>query len=250
MTSCTPHCSLLDLSDINVLEKRVAKVLKRLERLSQETISWHIKSAISSLNIIAALYGYWICEGYKSGIERIVLISKGHCSLALYTWLAEVNIIKEEELLSFANPRSRLQAHPEAGKVPGIIASTGSLGLGLSIANGIALASKMDGVNREVAVLLGDGELDEGQIWEAAATASSLKLDNVVALVDRNMTQHSGFTEHIKIKEPLKDKWRSFGWHVIEVSNNLKDIIRGLMSADSIKGKPKVIIVYGHSFRY
>ncbi len=143
-------------------------------------------------------------------------------------------------LEEFAKPGSILPSHLEAGSLPGIVVSSGSLGQGLSIANGIALAAKIDRVRREVAVLLGDGELDEGQVWEAASTASSMGLDNIVAVVDRNMYQHSGPTESIKKKEPLAEKWASFGWDVYEVPNNIPSIITAL---DSTSNSPRVVIV-------
>lgn len=173
------------------------------------------------------------------------MLSKGHCSLALYAWFAETGIIGEDELAEFATPGSRLQTHPEAGRLPGIVVSTGSLGQGLSIANGLAIAARLDGVRREVAVLLGDGELDEGQVWEAAATASTLGLDNVVALVDRNGFQHTGPTENVKVKEPLAERWRAFGWHVVEAGRRPAEVARALDTASAVKGRPKVILVRG-----
>ncbi len=221
------------------------KTRKKLLRFSKEVLPWHLRSAESALNIIAALYGFWVPMGFIRGIERLVVISKGHCSLALYSWLNEVGIISDEELMSFATPNSRLQAHPEANLVPGVVASTGSLGQGLSIANGLALAAKIDGLRREVAVLLGDGELDEGQVWEAAATASTLGLDNVVAIIDRNGMQHSGSTEEVKVKEPLRSRWESFGWVVTEVKQDVVAIAEVLEEVSSVVGKPKVVIVRG-----
>ncbi len=232
------------------LERKSVNVLERLRKFFREHIAWHVNSALSSLNIIVALYGFWIPKGLEKGIERIVVISKGHCSLALYAWYVEMNILNEGELYNFACLNSKLQAHLEAGRVPGIVVSTGSLGQGLSVANGIALASKIDGVRREVAVLLGDGELDEGQVWEAAATAATLKLDNVVALVDRNMTQHSGYTERVKAKEPLKEKWIAFGWNVMEARNNIRDIIERLEEAEVKRDKPTALLVHSDSLMY
>ena len=204
---------------------------------------WHVESSLSAINIIAALYGFWVPAGVREGIERLVVISKGHCSLALYSWLVEVGVLSDAELRTFATPSSRLQTHPEAGRVPGVITSTGSLGQGLSIANGLAMAARLDGIRREVAVLLGDGELDEGQVWEAAATAATLRLDNVVAVVDRNGFQHTGRTEEVKVKEPLRSRWEAFGWHVIEVRQDVGRIAVALEEASRIVGKPVAVIV-------
>ncbi len=172
-----------------------------------------------------------------------MVLSKGHCSLALYAWFVEAGVLREDELAEFATPGSRLQTHPEAGRLPGILVSTGSLGQGLSIANGLAIAAKIDGVRREVAVLLGDGELDEGQVWEAAATTATLGLDNVVALVDRNGFQHTGPTEKVKLKEPLAERWRAFGWHVVEARRSPAEIARALEEASNVRGRPTVILV-------
>jgi len=182
-------------------------------------------------------------SGLLDGVERLVVISKGHCSPAFYVWLSEIGVLDEEVLGEFAKPGSPLPSHLEAGTIPGIITSTGSLGQGLSIANGIALAARIDGARREVAVLLGDGELDEGQVWEAASTAGSLRLDNVVAVVDRNMHQHSGPTESVKKKEPLGARWASFGWEVFEADNSVASIVEALRLAGSRQGRPKVVIV-------
>ncbi len=214
-----------------------------MARLAEKGISWHMASSKSALNIIAAVYGLWIPIGTGKGIERLAILSKGHASLALYTWLAVMGILGEEELESFSRVGSRLQAHPVAEAVPGVIASTGSLGQGLSIANGLALAGRIDGVAREVVVIMGDGELDEGQVWEAASTASSNKLDNVIVVIDRNGLQHTGPTETIKRKEPLAERWKAFGWHVVEVDNDAVKIAETLERLSQVKGKPKAVIV-------
>ncbi|GAB6148081.1 thiamine pyrophosphate-dependent enzyme [Stetteria hydrogenophila] len=229
---------------LSLLSERVEAARRRLLKLLAPVGGWHVGSSLSSLNIVAALYGYWVPVGALSGVERVVVLSKGHMAPALYAWLATVGVLGEEELESFARAGSRLQSHPDALRLRGLVAaSSGSLGQGLSIANGIALAARIDGVAREVAVLLGDGELDEGQVWEAAATSASLGLDNVIAIVDRNMTQHTGPTEEVKPKEPLAARWAAFGWHVEEVPNDLAAIVGALERLSSVKGKPKVIIV-------
>lgn len=228
---------------LNSLMLKVRDARHVISRLESKGIAWHLKSSLTALNIIAAVYGYWIPIGAKLGIDRVALLSKGHASLALYTWLSVIGLIDERELEDFSTIGSRLQAHPIAESVPGVLVSTGSLGQGLSIANGLAFASKIDGVAREVAVIMGDGELDEGQVWEAASTASTHGLDNVIVLIDRNMTQHTGPTEDVKVKEPLSGRWRAFGWHVFEASNSVEGIVDVLAKASRVKGKPKAVVV-------
>lgn len=217
-----------------------------LHRILRPVGGWHAGSSLSSINIVAALYGYWVPMGSRLGVERVVVISKGHMAPALYAWLAVEGVVPEGELESFAEPWSRLQSHPDASRLRGlVVASSGSLGQGLSIANGIALASRIDGARREVAVILGDGELDEGQVWEAAATASAQGLDNVIAVIDRNMVQHTGPTEEVKPKEPLAAKWEAFGWHAMEAPNDAAAIAVAMEALSRLRGKPKALVVRG-----
>ena len=233
------------LKKVHELKARTASAISLLQSLAQKNKAWHFSSALSSINIIAAVYGFWIPLGNAVRKRRLAIISKGHCSLALYAWYAVEGVLDRNSIENdFGKCSSILQTHPEAGKVPGVIASTGSLGQGLSLANGIAIGAKLKGESLEVAVILGDGELDEGQIWEAAATASTFKLDNVIAIVDRNLTQHSGFTESIKLKEPLRDRWASFGWNVVVVQNAVEEIVAGLKAAEAVRGRPTVLLVY------
>jgi len=243
-TSLVPP-TIEHLKQLNELKTKVRSAISLLQELAQKNLAWHLTSALSSLNIIAAVYGFWIPMGGHVGRRRLAILSKGHCSLALYAWYALEGILDANSIeRDFGRPSSTLQAHPEAGKVPGVVVSTGSLGQGLSIANGIAISARLKGESLEVAVLLGDGELDEGQIWEAAATASTLKLDNVIAIVDRNLMQHSGFTESIKSKEPLRDRWASFGWNVMVIQNTIEEIVMGLKAVEAVRGRPTVLLVH------
>jgi transketolase len=147
-------------------------------------------------------------------------------------------------LFSLRKIDSLLQGHPDI-KIPGVEVSTGSLGQGLSISCGIALAAKIDSIDSHVYTLLGDGECDEGQVWEAAQLASHYKLDNVTAIVDRNGLQIDGPTEKVLRLEPIAGKWREFGWHVIEIDGNkIAEIIESFDEARRIKGKPTVIIAH------
>ncbi|MEM3833431.1 MAG: 1-deoxy-D-xylulose-5-phosphate synthase N-terminal domain-containing protein [Thermoprotei archaeon] len=223
-------------------------VHSRFLEITKKLNNWHVESARSSLNILISLYSDWINE------NRFIILSKGHASLALYTIYLEIGIIDEVDIKTFGQPGSKLQPHPEGKSLPGILVSTGSLGQGLSIAAGLAFSARIDRHSVEIAVVIGDGELDEGQVWEAAATISSNKLDNIIVLIDRNHKQLSGDTESIKNKEPLDMKWEAFGWYVLKVDGSNKDAITdALMKVSEVKGKPKVIIVKSHNkelFRY
>jgi Transketolase, N-terminal subunit len=174
--------------------------------------------------------------------DRFIL-SKGHASALLYGVLAERGYFPVENLATFRRPWSKLAGHPDMNKVPGVDMTTGSLGQGLSVANGIAIAAKYDSRESRVYVLLGDGEIQEGQVWEAAMSAVHYKLDNVTAFIDRNGLQIDGPTEEVMGVEPLTDKWRGFGWHVIEIDgHNFPQIIAATEEARTTKGKPTVII--------
>ncbi len=176
----------------------------------------------------------------------IFILSKGHAAPALYAVLSRIGYIDRNKLFTLREFVSNLEGHPKKNEDYGIEISTGSLGMGLSISVGCALAAKLDQKNeRNIFVLLGDGELNEGAIWEAAMAASHYKLDNLIAIVDRNGIQIDGGTEEIMALEPLAEKWRAFGWEVIEIDGSkLKEIIQGFKKAKSIILKPKIIISY------
>ncbi|MBN1199427.1 MAG: transketolase [Bacteroidales bacterium] len=177
--------------------------------------------------------------------DRLIL-SIGHVAPLLYTTLARVGYFPEKELETLRKLGSRLQGHPgrEHG-LPGLELSAGSLGQGLSVSVGRALAGKMNGNSWRVYCILGDGELQEGSVWEAAMSASHLKLDHLIAIVDRNGVQIDGKTEAIMALEPLKEKWKAFGWEVVECDgNNHQDLISSFHLAQQVVGKPTVIIAY------
>lgn len=174
--------------------------------------------------------------------DRFIL-SKGHATLMMYSVLAERGFFPVEELKSFRKNWSRLPGHPDMNKVPGIDMTSGSLGQGLAAANGMALAGRLQHKSYDVYVLMGDGELQEGMIWEAAMAAAHYKLDHVIAFVDRNGLQIDGTTEQVMGLEPLADKWRSFGWHVQEVDGHDTDALSAAVdAAKAAKGQPSVII--------
>jgi len=175
--------------------------------------------------------------------DRFIL-SKGHAAPALYAVLAEKGFFDVEKLKKLRQINCILQGHPTCLYTPGVEASTGSLGHGLSFANGVALAGKLDGKDYRVYVMMGDGETGEGQIWEAASVASHYKLDNITAMIDRNFLQIDGKTEDVLRLESVRDRWSSFGWNVIEVNgHDIKEILNALRKADSHFKQPSLIIL-------
>lgn len=169
--------------------------------------------------------------------------SKGHCAPALYSALVLKGVVQPDSLDELRQISCILQGHPCMNKVPGIDISTGSLGHGLSIGLGMALGSRIVNKSFNVFVLLGDGELDEGQNWEAAMASSKYKVSNLIAIVDRNRVQLDGPTESIMPLEPLEEKWKAFNWNTQEVDgHDIKDIIKGLQWAKSNQNGPSVII--------
>ncbi len=171
------------------------------------------------------------------------LLSKGHGCPALYAVLADRGYFPKEELATLRKYPTRLQGHPERWSPPGVEIAAGSLGQGLSMANGCALADRLDGRRRRIYCLMGDGEQQEGQIWEAAMTAAHHHLDAVCGIVDANQLQQNGPVKGIQDIEPLADKWRSFGWHAIEINgHDITQVLRAYEEARTITGRPTVII--------
>lgn len=212
--------------------------------------SGHTGGSLSAADIMTVLYfkimnhcNEWSKWENFCDRDRFVL-SKGHASPVLYSVLAESGYIKREELLTFRALHSKLQGHPSYGTIPGIEATTGSLGQGLSIANGMALGLRLDSKNSRVYALLGDGELQEGQVWEAAMTAAHYKLGNITAIVDRNRLQIDGCTEEVMGLDPLADKWKSFGWEVIEVDgHDVAAIYEAFVQAKQVGEQQSVPVV-------
>lgn len=174
--------------------------------------------------------------------DRLVL-SKGHCAPALYSILAHRGFFPVEDLKTLRKLSSYLQGHPDMNKVPGVDMTSGSLGQGLSVANGMALASKIDKAGRRVYCICGDGEIQEGQIWEAAMTAAHYKLDNLCVVVDNNGLQIDGEVNNVMNIYPIDEKFKSFGFEVINIDgHNMEEIIEAFEKAKTIKGKPTAII--------
>lgn len=230
------------------LEQTALNVRRHVVKMVYTAGSGHPGGSLSSADIITALYFHIMRHDPKNPKweerDRFVL-SKGHAAPALYAAMAESGYFPVEELLTLRKLGSRLQGHPSMQKLPGVEASTGSLGQGLSVANGMAIAAKLDRKLYRIYVLLGDGESDCGQVWEGAMSAAHYKLDNVTAFLDRNMLQIDGHTERVMSLEPLAFKWKSFGWHVHEINgHNFNEILSSAEEAKEIKGKPTMIIAH------
>ncbi|MBI2854501.1 MAG: transketolase [Chloroflexi bacterium] len=228
-----------------LLKQKAYEVRRDILTMLHAAGSGHAGGSLSEVEILLSLYYYKLRNDPGNprweGRDKFVL-SKGHCCPGLYTVLAHRGFFHREELLTFRKLGSRLQGHAYAG-VPGVEASTGSLGQGLSIANGMAIAARHDLTDTRVYCLMGDGELDEGQIWEAAMSASFRHLDNLCGIVDRNHIQQDGFTSVIKDLEPLVQKWEACGWHAISVDgHNLSQLMDALDVAADTKNKPTVIM--------
>lgn len=228
------------------LKKIATEIRKSIIIQTAEAGSGHPGGSLSGVEILTYLYFVEMRIDPKNpkdpDRDRFVL-SKGHASPLLYAVLAEKGFINKEELKGFRQIYSNLQGHPDMKKVPGVEMSTGSLGQGLSVANGMALAGKLDGKNYRVYVLLGDGEIQEGQIWEAAMTAAHYKLDNLTAFLDHNGLQIDGKITEVMSPEPVDEKFKAFGWHVIKIDgHDFNQIEKAVNEAKTIKGKPTIII--------
>ncbi len=230
--------------------ERLREIAREIRRLSIEMTvaaqSGHASTALSSAEILACLYFSELrlnpLDPEDPDRDRFVL-SKGHGCPALYAALALRNLIPIDELWTFRKLGSRLQGHPDRVKLPWVEIPTGSLGQGLSVGMGMALAARLDGRSYRVYVLLGDGECQEGQIWEAAMSAAHYQLDQLTAIVDRNGIQQSGRTEDLCALEPLEAKWAAFGWWTRRIDgHSIPQILEALEAARGVHKRPQVII--------
>jgi len=233
--------------DIKELKKKAIEIRKNILIMLEAAGSGHTGGSLSAVEILVTLYSqimnhkpddpHWIDR------DRFIL-SKGHCCPVLYTVLADCGYFPKKEIMSLRKLGARLQGHPQRG-LPGIEVSSGSLGQGLSIANGMALASKLDKRDTNIYCLMGDGETNEGQIWEAAMTAAHYNLDNLCGIVDYNKYCIDGRLEDVMGIEPVKDKWASFGWYAIEINgHSFEELIDAFNEAKNVKQKPTVIIAH------
>ena len=232
--------------DIEALQEK-AKIMRiEILKMLTESGSGHTGGSLSAADIVTALYFHKMSHNPHdpkwSERDRFIL-SKGHAAPVLYAALALSGYFDASLLKTLRKIGSPLQGHPCSTKLPGMEISTGSLGQGLSIANGMALGLKMDKRNSRVYCLLGDGETQEGQVWEAAMTASHYNLDNLCAIIDNNGLQIDGQCCDVMCIEPIVNKWEAFGWNVIDINgHDMKAVIGGLDMAESVKMKPTMIV--------
>ena len=228
------------------VEKRAKEMRYRLVEMMGYGNTHHFGGSLSLVEITAALYFYKLrydpANPKWPERDRFVM-SKGHSVPTQYVALAMAGILPMEVLPTLKTMGSILQGHPNAWMTPGIEACTGSLGQGLSFANGVALMARLLNKDIRVYVALGDGELNEGQVWEAAMTSATRGLDNLVAIVDNNTLKCQGRTAEAKRLEPLADKWTAFGWRTLSIDgHNVGEVCRALDEAETVKGKPTVIV--------
>jgi len=232
--------------------KQMQDLAKRIRRHIISMIgkagSGHPGGSLSAVEILTSLYFAVLrhnpSDPQWSDRDRFIL-SKGHAAPLLYAVLAECGYFPVDELLSLRQLDSRLQGHTDRTLTPGVEMSAGSLGQGLSFAIGVALAGRLNLKDYRVYVLLGDGECNEGQVWEAAMAAAHFKLDNLVAIVDNNGQQIDGWNREVMNIEPFGEKWQAFGWHILEVNgHDITQLIQAYRQARQVKGKATVIIAH------
>jgi len=231
--------------DLIALKAQALQIRREILETLETAGSGHPGGSLSAVEIFLALYG--VVMNHRPNDpkweerDRLV-VSKGHVTPVVYVTLANFGYFPKEELKTFRKFGSRLQGHVTQ-KTPGVEFNTGSLGHGLSYANGVAMASKLKGKDFKAYCIMGDGEIQEGSVWEAAMSAAQYKLDNVCAIVDYNKVQENGLISEIKGLEPLVDKWKSFGWNVIDIDgNDIEAVIKAFETFKATKGKPTVII--------
>ena len=231
--------------DIKALEETARKIREDIIVMLYEAKWGFTASSLSVVDLLTALYFYKMkIDPQKPDIEERdrFILSKGHSAPALYATLAHRGYFSADELGSYASLNSRLQAYPDF-KTPGVDLPVASLGQGLSVAQGMAIAAKADKKKYHIYCLIGDGELEAGQVWEALAGIAFRKLDNLCLLVDINSMQQDGFTKKIKNMEPIKEKFQSFNWNVIAIDgHNLEEVCNALDKAEKTTGKPTAIL--------
>ncbi len=231
---------------VKQLQQIARGVRKHIIEMTCAAKSGHPGGSLSAVEILVSLYFEIMnvdpANPRWEDRDRFVM-SKGHGSPALYATLASRGFFHEKELLRFRKISSMLQGHPDMKGIPGVDMSTGSLGQGLAVASGMAMAAKLDKRDYRVYVLLGDGEVQEGMIWEAAMASAHYKLDNLTAFLDHNRLQIDGTNEEIMNVMPLKEKWEAFGWRTVEIDgHSYKEIMDAVKTARATTGKPTMII--------
>lgn len=234
--------------DTKVLQDHALNIRRNIVKMVYTAQSGHPGGSLSSADILTYLYFEEMNinkENVASNKRDRFVLSKGHASPLLYATLCEKGFLSEEDLLTFRQINSRLQGHPNMNYVDGVDMSTGSLGQGLSCAVGMAIANKLDKNDYRVYALVGDGESEEGQIWEAAMAAAHYKLDNLCAIVDFNGLQIDGRVTDVMNPTPIDKKFEAFGWHVISIDgSNLEEIASAFKEARETKGAPTMILAH------
>ncbi|AJY69182.1 transketolase [Geobacter sulfurreducens] len=236
----------MDSEKIKQLEETARRLRVDIVKTLHSSQSGHTGGSLSAIDMVTALYFHEMKHDPTnpawSERDRFVLC-KGHAAPALYVALAATGYFPKEDLMMLRRLGSHLQGHPDSKQTPGVEVCTGSLGQGLSMANGMALGLRLDGSASRVYALLGDGELQEGQVWEAAMAAGHFKLDNLCALIDVNRLQIDGEVEKVMNVEPVTDKFRAFGWNVIDIDgHDMAAIVGALAQAAEVKGRPTAIV--------
>lgn len=237
---------MIDGVELQYLQEKAKNIRKSIVEMVYNANSGHPGGSLSIADIFTALYfkelNININDSKDENRDRVVL-SKGHCSPALYSTLAEKGFFPKEDLKTFRKIDSYLQGHPDMKKIRGVDMTSGSLGQGLSISNGMALAGKLDNKDYRVYCICGDGEIQEGQIWEAAMSSSHYKLDNICVIVDNNNLQIDGNIENVMNPHPIDKKFESFGFNVLVIDgHNFEEIFNAFENAKQTKGKPTAII--------
>jgi transketolase len=222
----------------NFIRQQIIKMVYKAQ-------SGHIGGSLGSAELLVTLYYHLMNHRPEDPAwaqrDRFIL-SKGHCTPVLYAILADLGYFPEEDLWTFRRPGSHLQGHPYQPKTPGVEATTGALGIGFSTTLGMALVAKLNGADHRYFVICGDGEIQEGEIWEGAMFANKYNLNNVIAFVDRNYLQTDGNSEDIMPLDPLKPKWEAFGWTTYEIDgHNMEQIVKAVQLADE-DDRPSMII--------
>jgi transketolase len=240
-----------DHAKLDELLAKARTIREDILRSTTEAGSGHPSSSLSAAEIVTALYfggfmNYDPKNPHWADRDRFIL-SKGHAAPVLYAALAEAGYFPREELMTLRKLGSPLEGHPVMGKVGGVEASTGSLGQGLSIGVGHALAARVDRKNYHTYVLTGDGELGEGQVWEAAASAAKFRLDNLTCIVDRNHYQQTGAAEEVLNMDPIDGKFTAFGWRTFTINgNDMGEVVTALGRIGEVEGQPTCIVALTH----
>ena len=238
----------LSTAEVEELKLKARKLRRDILTMIHRAGSGHPGGSLSVIDMLVFLY-YRVMRinpaGYPGEERDRLVLSKGHACPALYAVLADLGFFPAEDLEQLRKIDSHLQGHPDMRKTPGVEMSTGSLGQGLSVANGMALAARMDRSARQVFVILGDGEVQEGQIWEAAMTSAHYRLGHLTAFLDYNGLQIDGWCRDVKCPDPMADKWKAFGWNVQEADgHDFASLQEALGRARSYPDSPSMIVAH------